>query len=195
MGSFTPCGVACFVTPSSWGILTSVLIIASPTLLIALSSIFIIYRLDDRHQFGRLAYGARGCFRLFPHVRNLDALQHGFYALIHLAEGLADVATVALAALPANRDTGGNKQRSVDGLDHFKRRNRMGCARQPVPTVGAVMRVQQTSFGQSLQYLRQRLRRDAEGVGNILRAGAARTYLGMIGQVFHGHERVIGLLG
>src|SRR5277367_176809 len=100
---------------------------------------------NDGHQFGWFDRGASSRFRLFPHMRNLDALEHRLDAVIHLAQRLADVAPIALATLPANGDTRRDKQRTVDGLDHFESRNRMRRPRQPVPTVGAVLRMQQSS--------------------------------------------------
>src|SRR5271165_38564 len=113
MGSFTPCGAACCVTGSCWGTFTSVLIIPSPTwLMLKLTAQSFLLgppgqnrRLDNRHQFCRLLCGGFRRFRLFPHMRNLDALQYRLNAFIHLAQGLADVAPVALTTLPANGDT------------------------------------------------------------------------------------------
>src|SRR5580658_3951959 len=98
--------------------------------------------LNDRHQFGWLAGGSCSLFRFFPHVRNLDAFQNRFDALIHLAQRFADVATIALAALPANRNTGCDEQRAVDGLNYFESRDRVRGAGQPVTAVGTVLRMQ-----------------------------------------------------
>src|SRR5579863_4962306 len=98
--------------------------------------------LNNRYQIGGFARRSFRHFRLFPHVRNLDALQHGLDALVDFSQGFADVATIALTALAPNRDARGNKERSVDGLDHFKGGNRVRCSRQPVTTVRAMMRLQ-----------------------------------------------------
>jgi hypothetical protein len=128
-------------------------------------------------------------------MRDFDAPQYCFDAVIHLAQRFADVATITLAALPANGDTGRDEQRPVDGLNDLERRNRMRGARQPVTAVGAVLRMQQASLRQPLQNLGQRLWRNTEGIGNVFRAGAASSLTSMVGQVLHGHQRVVRFLG
>src|ERR1700730_11264795 len=140
MGSFTPWGALCCVIGSCWGTFTSVLIIASPTSGLKPSSSFVSLAarlkpcpdyesnptcelLNDRHQFGWLDCRTSSRFRFFPHVRNLDAFQHCFDALIHFAQRLTDVAAIALTALPANRNARCDEQRAVDGLNHFESGN------------------------------------------------------------------------
>src|ERR1022692_3054127 len=144
MGSFTPWGAACCVAGRCWGIFTSVLMIASPaSVKCALLGLNLyVCLLDDRYQFGRLGRGTPSQFRFFPHVRNLDALQHGLDALVHLTERFADVAAVALTALPANGDARSNEQRAVDSLNHLEGRNRVRRARQSIATVRTVLRMQ-----------------------------------------------------
>jgi len=117
-------------------------------------------------------------------MRNLDAFQHRFYAFIHLAQGFANVATITLATFSTNRDTRRDKQWAVDGLYYFEGRNRVRGPRQPVTTMRAMMREQQTSPNQSLENLRQCLRRDAERIGNVFRAGAARAGLAWSAKCF-----------
>src|SRR5580700_8276028 len=194
MGSFTPLASGWWDCVSAWGILTSVLIRLCLLPIIRRCSLFVsrwslavscwffallscyfdelrsLRGSGDRNQFRRFRLLGGSFFRFFAHVRNLDAFQHGFNALIHLAQRLADVAAVALIALPANRDAGGDEQRAIDGLNHFKSGNRVGRASQRVSAVGAVLRLQQASFSQALQNLRQSLGRNAVGVGDILGA-------------------------
>src|SRR5579863_8028144 len=193
MGSFTPWGAACLVAGSCWGTFTSVLIIAFSYPVRYLT--VCLGLLNNRHQFGGFDSRASNRFWFFPHMRNLDPLQHRFDALIYFAQRFADVAPVALAALSANSDTRSNKQRTVDSLNHFESGNSVGRARQPVASIGTVLRMQQASFRQSLQNLRQGLGRDAERIRNILRAGAASSLIRVVGQVLHGHQRVVRLLG
>src|ERR1700687_4737932 len=110
MGSFTPfasgwCAVVC-----AWGILTSVLIDCSPALIIILDESLILKGSGDRYQISRFSWSfSPRIFRFFPHMRDLDAPQHCFYALVHLAQRLAYVAPIGLVALSANGDAGGDE--------------------------------------------------------------------------------------
>ena len=135
----------------------------------------------------------RDFFWFFAHVRNFDALQNCFNAVVHFSQRLADVAAVALVALSADGDAGSDEQRAVDGANHFEGRNRVGGAGQRVSAVGAVLRLQQASLGQALQNLGQSLGRNAVGIGDILRAARARG--GVLGEMLHRHQRVVGLFG
>src|SRR5579863_1815669 len=151
-------------------------------------------KLNDRYQFGRLGGGAGGHFWLFPHVRNLDALQYRFYTVVHFAQRFADVATIALTALAANGYAGRYKERAINGLNYLEGRNRVRRSPQPVTAVGAMLGLQQPGLGQSLQNLGQSFVRYAERVGNVLRAGTASSLVRVVGQMLHGHQRIIGLL-
>src|ERR1700730_14534763 len=110
MGSFTPfasgwCAVVC-----AWGILTSVLIDCSPTLISLLDESLILKGSGDRDQISRFSWSlGPAFFHFFPHMRNLDAPQDCFDALVHLAQGLANIAPIGLVALSANGDAGGDK--------------------------------------------------------------------------------------
>src|ERR1035437_5646684 len=100
MGSFTPFASGWWACVCAWGIFTSVLI----DCLSYFDNLFDESRVfdgsADRDQLGRLGSLAPSFFRFFPHVRNLDALQHRFNTLVHLAQRFADVAAVALIASP-----------------------------------------------------------------------------------------------
>ena len=132
-------------------------------------------------------------FQFFLHLGNLDVLQHLLDAFIHFAQRLAHRAAVALAAFPAHRHARRNEQRAINRLDHLKRRNRFRLARQRVAAVDAMLRSQQTRLRQALQNLRQRFLRDAVSLGHILRAACA--LVGVLCQVLHRHQAVIGFFG
>src|ERR1700675_1979711 len=110
MGSFTPFASGWRAYVCACGILTSVLLDCSPASIILLDVSLILSESGDRDQISRFSWslGAR-IFRFFPHMRNLDAPQHCFYALVHLAQRLANIAAIGLVALSANGDTGGNE--------------------------------------------------------------------------------------
>jgi hypothetical protein len=55
--------------------------------------------------------------------------------------------------------------------------------------------MQQASLGQPLQNFGERFGRNAKRVSNVFGAGAARALVSVIGQVLHGHQRVIRLFG
>src|ERR1700722_16833454 len=143
MGSFTPLGAACCGWLKSWGIFTSVLIVASPTwsYLIFFDDSRVSSVSGDCHQFRRLGGFAHDLFRFFPHVRYLDALEHRFDTVVHLAQRFANVAAVALIALSAHRHARRDKKRTVDGLNHLESRDRMRRPRQGVSAVDAVLRM------------------------------------------------------
>ena len=124
-------------------------------------------------------------------MRNLDASQHRLDAFIYLTQRLANVATVGLSTFAASCNARCYKQRSVDRLDYLERRDRVGRSRQSVSTIRSLLRMQQARLRQALQNLRQRLGRNAKRIGNIFRAGA--SLLRMVGQMLHGHQRVIRL--
>src|SRR5260370_15308148 len=105
-------------------------------------------------------------------MRNVDAPERRFDAVIYVAQRLANIAPIALTALPANGDARRNEKRPVNGLNHLKGRNGMRRARQPVAAIRTVLRMQQTSFGQPLQNLCPCFGRNAKRIGNVFCAGA-----------------------
>src|SRR5579859_5182396 len=106
-------------------------------------------------------------------MRNLDALQNCFNTLVHLAQGFANVAAVALVALTSNRHAGSDKQRAIDCFNYLESRNRVRRARQRVAAIDAMLRLPQASLGQALQNLGQSFGRYAIGVGDVF--GATET--------------------
>src|ERR1035437_8448561 len=124
MGSFTPFASWLCACVCAWGMLTSVLI----DCLSYLDESCILNGSGDGHQIRRFGSLAPGFFRFFAHVRNLDALQHRFNPLVHLAKRFADIATVGLVALPAHRYTGSDEQRPIDGLNHLEGCKQIGRA-------------------------------------------------------------------
>src|ERR1700693_5677553 len=98
MGSFTPFASGWCAFVRAWGILTSVLIDCSPALIILLDESLILKGSGDRDQISRFSWSlSPRIFRFFPHMRNLDSPQHCFYALVYLAQRLADNAPIGLA--------------------------------------------------------------------------------------------------
>src|ERR1700690_3120835 len=154
MGSFTPLASGWWVCVSAWGILTSVLIDCVSYRVNLFDESLAFYASADRYQLGHLGSLAASFFRLFPHVRNLDALQHGFNAFVHLAQRFANIAAISLVALSVDRDAGRDEQGDDHGLNHFESGNRMGGAGQRISTVGAVLRLQESGLSQALQNLR-----------------------------------------
>ena len=169
-GQLDALGVGLWVSRRAWGIFTSVLIDCLSCFAEICWMKFFFDGSADGHQIGRLRSVTSGFFRLFAHVRNLDPLQYRLDALVHLAQRFANVAAVALVAFAAHRDAGGDEQRTVDRLNDLEGRNRVRRARQRIAAVGAVLRLQQSSLGQTLQDLGQGLWRDAVGVSDVLRA-------------------------
>src|SRR5947209_17685319 len=123
MGSFTPFPLLAWVWVSGWGIFTSVLILRLLPVCVSLIFRSTCGRFDSgltyRDQLSGLGRSCSHLFGLFAHVRNLYALQNRFDAFIHLAQRLANVAAVTLIALPADGHARGDKQRAVNGLNHF----------------------------------------------------------------------------
>src|SRR5229473_6967609 len=110
MGSLTPLGdVRC---PMSWlvgvAVFTSVLMITC----------LLKRALRNRYQLRRLS-GLRlihtDNFQFFLHLRNFDVLQHLLDAFIHLAQRLANCASIGLIAFAANGYARSNEQRAVNG--------------------------------------------------------------------------------
>src|SRR5579862_56636 len=139
MGNFTPLPLPLCVCVSAWGIFTSVLIDCLSCFDISFDELVVLDGSGDGDQFRRFGSFAPGFFRLFPHVRNLDALQNCFNTVVDLAQRLANVAAVALTALSANGDAGSDKQWPIDRLNDLKSRNRMRCTRQHIATVDAML--------------------------------------------------------
>src|SRR5215472_37931 len=106
MGSFTPSGA--WVRCSWVNIFTSVLIIASPA--------FSLVRIRASRERDQLRQNFLATFfvGVLRHLCDLDAPQNLLDALIHLAQRLANRATLSLIALPAHRDARGDEQRAID---------------------------------------------------------------------------------
>src|ERR1700722_17140345 len=81
------------------------------------------------------------------------------------------------------------KNRSVNGANHFVRRDLARFPGQLVAAVGPVLGAQKSALHQLLQDLREQRRRNSIGLGDLLRAGAGRR---IHRQVLQCDEPVIG---
>ena len=126
----------------------------------------------------------------FSHMRDLDPLQHRLDAFIHFAQWFADITAVGLIALTSRCNARGDEKWAINSLDDLKGGNSVCRSGQRVSTIGPVLRLKEPSPRQPLQNLRQRLRGNAIGIGNVL--GAPRTQTGALGKVLHCHEGVVG---
>ncbi len=143
---------------------------------------------------------ARGaCVRLggLDQVGDANAAQQVLDRVVHLAQWFFDGAVAVQVAGSVDGNAAGDEKRPVDRADHFKRGDLRRRPRQRVAAVGPGMRDQEAAAGERLQDFRQQLRRNVVCLGDIL--GRLRAVAGlrnlagrMLGQVFEGHQPVVG---
>ena len=109
----------------------------------------------------------------------------------HPPQRIPDVALRVLLAGALVGRARGHGHRTVDRLNHVGDRDQRRHARQLIAAARALVRRQQTAADQTLKHLRQQLDRNVVLLGDL--AGARRSAIAPQGQVFHGHQRVVGL--
>src|SRR5258708_6285467 len=109
---------------------------------------------------------------------------------MYFLERIANDALVSVAAITMLREAGCEKNRAIDGTDHFQRGDVGGLGGEPVAAIGPMLGSQKSVLDQLLQDLGKQGQRDAVHLGDFFGTGA---FGAMDDEVFEGNQPVVGL--
>src|SRR5438034_890612 len=111
---------------------------------------------------------------------------------MYFLERIANNALIGVATIAMLGEAGREKNRPIDGANHFQGGDVAGLAGQPVAAISPMLGSQKSVLDQLLQDLRKQGQRDAVHLGDFFGAGA---FGAMDDEVLEGDEPVVGLLG
>ncbi len=138
-------------------------------------------------------FGAERVGGRLGEIGDADGTEQAGNGVIDTRQRFFDGAGVGEVAGVVVRAAGGDEEGTVDGVDNFKGGDFARLLEERIATAHAGMGAEDANFGQTLQDLREQLRRDVIGDRDI--PGAERLVVGVLGEEFEGHEAVVGFFG